>query len=73
VGGQDSGEGGELVVAERSVPPAALEAIAAAGLPIMAVADLDEEVGHGQLVRRGDGGELLAATDPRADGLAAAR
>jgi gamma-glutamyltranspeptidase len=73
MGGQDSGEGGELVVAERSVPPAALDAIAAAGLPIMAVADLDEEVGHGQLVRRGEGGELLAATDPRADGLAAAR
>jgi gamma-glutamyltranspeptidase/glutathione hydrolase len=72
VGGQDIGEDGELVVAERSVAPAALDAIAATGLPVMAVADLDEEVGHGQLVRRGEGGELLAATDPRADGLAAA-
>jgi hypothetical protein len=28
---------------------------------------------HGQLVRRAAGGELLAATDPRADGQAAAR
>jgi gamma-glutamyltranspeptidase/glutathione hydrolase len=73
VGGQDLGEDGELVVAERSVASAALEAIAAAGLPVMAVADLDEEVGHGQLIRRAESGELLAATDPRADGLAAAR
>jgi gamma-glutamyltranspeptidase/glutathione hydrolase len=73
VGGQDSGDDGELVIAERGVSSAALDAIAAAGMPIMAVADLDEEVGHGQLVRRGEGGELLAATDPRADGLASAR
>jgi gamma-glutamyltranspeptidase len=73
VGGQDIGEDGEVVVAERSVAPDALDAIAAAGLPVMAVADLGEEVGHGQLVRRAEDGELLAATDPRADGLAAAR
>src|SRR6266566_3487615 len=54
-------------------PAAALDSIATAGLGIMAVADLDEEVGHGQLVRRTPSGELLAATDPRADGQAAAR
>src|SRR6266567_1988572 len=53
-------------------PAAALDSIATAGLGIMAVADLDEEVGHGQLVRRTPSGELLAATDPRADGQAAA-
>jgi gamma-glutamyltranspeptidase len=66
-------EEGDLVMAERGVPSAALDSIATAGLGIMAVADLDEEVGHGQLVRRASGGELLAATDPRADGQAAAR
>jgi gamma-glutamyltranspeptidase/glutathione hydrolase len=66
-------EEGDLVLAERSVPAAALDSIATAGLGIMAVADLDEEVGHGQLVRRTPSGELLAATDPRADGQAAAR
>jgi gamma-glutamyltranspeptidase len=65
-------EEGDLVLAERSVPAAALDSIATAGLGIMAVADLDEEVGHGQLVRRTPSGELLAATDPRADGQAAA-
>jgi gamma-glutamyltranspeptidase len=66
-------EEGDVVVAERSVPPAALEAISGAGIGIMAVGDLDEEVGHGQLVRRTSTGELLAATDPRSDGQAAAR
>ncbi|HZD38126.1 MAG TPA: gamma-glutamyltransferase [Actinomycetes bacterium] len=66
-------EEGDVVLAERSVPPAALEAISAAGLGIMALGDLDEEVGHGQLVRRTSTGELLAATDPRSDGQAAAR
>jgi gamma-glutamyltranspeptidase len=66
-------EEGDLVMAERSVPSVALDSIAGAGLGIMAVADPDEEVGHGQLVRRTSSGELLAATDPRADGAAAAR
>jgi gamma-glutamyltranspeptidase/glutathione hydrolase len=73
LGGQDSGEEGELVVAERSVPPAARSAIAAAGLPIMAVGGPPQGVGPRPQVRSGGDGELLAATDPRADGLAAAR
>ena len=73
VGGLVSDDEVDLVLAERSVPSQALDSIAAAGLGIMAVADLNEEVGHGQLVRRTPTGELLAATDPRADGLAAAR
>jgi gamma-glutamyltranspeptidase/glutathione hydrolase len=73
VGGLVGESDGDLVLAERSVQPAALDSIAGAGFAIMAVADLDEEVGHGQLARRTAGGELLAATDPRADGQAAAR
>jgi gamma-glutamyltranspeptidase len=63
----------DLVLAERRVPSPALDSIATAGLGIVAVGDLDEEVGHGQLVRRTADGELLAATDPRADGEAGAR
>jgi len=73
VGGLVGDDEVDLVLAERGVPSQALDSIAGAGLGIMAVADLNEEVGHGQLVRRTPTGELLAATDPRADGLAAAR
>jgi gamma-glutamyltranspeptidase/glutathione hydrolase len=63
----------DLALAERGVPSPALDSIATAGLGIVTLGDLDEEVGHVQLVRRTAGGELLAATDPRADGEAGAR
>jgi gamma-glutamyltranspeptidase len=63
----------DLVLAERGVPSPALDSIATAGLGLVAAGDRDEEVGHGQLVRRTADGELLAATDPRADGEAGAR
>ncbi len=69
----DAGASADPVYAEHSVPTEALRSIAAAGFEIVEVDDLSDEVGHGQLVRRGDTGELLAATDPRCDGLAAAR
>jgi gamma-glutamyltranspeptidase len=62
----------DLVLAERGVPSPALDSIATAGLGIVAVGELDQEVGHSQLVRRTPDGELLAATDPRADGEAGA-
>jgi gamma-glutamyltranspeptidase len=65
-------EGVDLALAERGVPSPALDSIATAGLGMVTLGDLDEEVGHGQLVRRGADGELLAATDPRADGEARA-
>jgi gamma-glutamyltranspeptidase len=65
-------EGVDLVLAERGVPSPALDSIATAGLRIVTLGELDEEVGHGQLVRRGADGELRAATDPRADGEARA-
>ena len=62
-------EGGPLqAYVERSVPAVAQDSLRRAGLPIRLLADLDSEVGHAQLVRRGDSGELLVATDPRAEG-----
>jgi gamma-glutamyltranspeptidase/glutathione hydrolase len=69
----EAGTSVDQVRAEPGVPAEALESIAAAGFELVRLGDLDEEVGHGQLVRRGAAGELLAATDPRCDGLAAAR
>jgi gamma-glutamyltranspeptidase/glutathione hydrolase len=63
----------DRVHAERGVPAEALASIAAAGFEVVEAGDAGDEVGHGQLVRRGSAGELLAATDPRGGGLAAAR
>jgi gamma-glutamyltranspeptidase len=54
------------------VPAEALASIAAAGFEVVGTGGAGDEVGHGQLVRRGSAGELVAATDPRGDGLAAA-
>jgi oxamate amidohydrolase len=63
----------DRVHAERGVPAEALASIAAAGFELVEAGEGGDEVGQGQLVRRGPAGELLAATDPRGDGLAAAR
>jgi len=63
-------DGGPLrAYVERSVPGPARESIAAHGLPIHALPDLDAEVGHAQLVRRTVGDGLVAASDPRAEGV----
>jgi gamma-glutamyltranspeptidase/glutathione hydrolase len=64
----------DRVYAEPGVAAEALESIAAAGFELARLDELDDEVGHGQIVRRlAPRGTLLAATDPRCDGLAAAR
>jgi gamma-glutamyltranspeptidase len=41
------------------------------GMPVVELAEVDESVGHAQVIRRTPGGALDAATDPRADGSAA--
>jgi len=41
------------------------------GMPTHLLGAWDEEVGHAQLIAIGDDGELVAATDPRADGSVA--
>jgi gamma-glutamyltranspeptidase/glutathione hydrolase len=62
-------DGGELEIdVERSAPAVAQDSLRDAGLPVRLLADLDSEVGHAQLVRRDDSGQLLVATDPRAEG-----
>ncbi len=63
-------EGGTVkVVAERDVAARAIASIEAAGFALETGAVLDEQVGHAQAVRLGEGG-FLAGSDPRADGSA---
>jgi gamma-glutamyltranspeptidase/glutathione hydrolase len=71
VGGLELGTSLATVFAERSAHRAIGPALAAAGWPVVSLNDLDEEVGHAQLVRS-RAGSLESASDPRADGAAAA-
>ncbi len=61
------------VVAEKRVPQKVFDAFTAAGIRVDPVGDWDEQVGHSQLIALNDDGILQAASDPRADGAAAAR
>ncbi len=72
VGSLESDGSGGRVVAERSVPPSAIEGIEAAGFKVDLIADLDEAVGHAQVIAVDGSGAFVAASDPRADGSAAA-
>jgi gamma-glutamyltranspeptidase/glutathione hydrolase len=56
------------ILAEASVPAACLAALRSTGMPIELLEAVDESVGHAQYVRIAGGGELEAASDPRADG-----
>jgi len=60
------------VVAERRVPARVIAAFDAAGVKVKSLDDWDEDVGHAMLIARGPDGEFDAASDPRADGEAAA-
>jgi len=60
------------VVAEGRVPDAVTGAFMAAGMEVERLEDWDEQVGHAQLIARDSDGQLQAASDPRADGGAAA-
>ncbi|WP_237535239.1 hypothetical protein, partial [Streptomyces sp. SID3343] len=48
----------------------ATDSLRAAGLRLRIGGTLDEQVGHGQLVRAAPDGSLHAAADPRSDGTA---
>jgi len=61
--------GAQQVVAERNVPEAAIASIEAAGFAVEWVGELDENVGHTQMIGLADGA-FLAGSDPRADGSA---
>ncbi len=70
VGGLEESQARDVLRVERSAGEPTLERLAGAGMEIELLADRDEEVGHGQLIRRHSDGRLEAGTDPRADGSA---
>lgn len=60
------------VVAESRVPAAVLSGFRSAGIEVDELEEWDEQVGHAQLIVRGADRKLHSASDPRADGAAAA-
>ncbi len=68
VGGLEEGEPTDVLHVERRAGEALLRDLARTGMPVVLLEDFDEEVGHGQLINKGAGGQMDAATDPRADG-----
>ncbi len=71
VGGMEP-HAGRFVELEGRVPAWVRESLERSGYAITVLDDLDEGVGHAQLIRVLDDGTLVAATDPRADGEAVA-
>jgi gamma-glutamyltranspeptidase len=63
---------GRSVELEAGVPPWVHEALEHSGFAPTVLDEVDEDVGHAHLIRVGEDGTLLAATDPRADGEARA-
>jgi gamma-glutamyltranspeptidase / glutathione hydrolase len=59
-------------VAEADVPATAFEALRSVGFEIGSVPEESDEVGHAHAIRVLADGTLVAGTDPRADGSAAA-
>jgi gamma-glutamyltranspeptidase len=72
VGAMDRADGRRFVVVEASADPIAVDSIRSAGFDLDVVPDLAADVGHAQAIRALDDGTLHAASDPRADGSAAA-
>ncbi len=64
---------GRFVELEAGVPVWVREAFQRSDFALRPLGELDDGVGHAQLVRVADDGTFIAATDPRADGEAAAR
>lgn len=58
----------DTVLAETGVDPAALSALAASGLDVVQTPLYSEGLGHTNVVQVGGDGQLIAASDPRADG-----
>jgi gamma-glutamyltranspeptidase/glutathione hydrolase len=72
VGGMDPVGRRRSVVAEADVPATAIEALRSGGFEIDSVPEESDEVGHAHAIRMLADGTLVAGTDPRADGSAAA-
>jgi len=64
---------GRSVELEPGVPTWVGEAFERSGFALTLLGEWDDGVGHAQLIRVAEDGTLIAATDPRADGEAAAR
>jgi gamma-glutamyltranspeptidase/glutathione hydrolase len=64
---------GRTVELESGVPTWVRQAFERSDFAITLLGERDDRVGHAQLIRVADDGTLVAATDPRADGEAAAR
>lgn len=73
VGGMKLGRSERTLVAEEAVPSSTRGALEAAGYAVETVGQLDESVGHAQLIRVRDDGAIEAGSDPRADGRAGVR
>lgn len=72
LGGMDPESSSPFVEAEGRVPSTVSRALEGANYEVRWLRDLDEAVGHTHLIRVGPGGVFEAASDPRADGSAAA-
>jgi len=70
VGGLGAGDSADEVLLEEGVPAAARESLEDLGLPVTVLPDLDDSLGHSQLIVRVDDGRLTAASDPRSEGAA---
>jgi gamma-glutamyltranspeptidase len=68
VGGTEVNAPADTAFAEPEVPTTAIDSLGTAGLQLQVGGTLDEQVGHGQLVRATPGG--TPAADPRSDGTA---
>jgi gamma-glutamyltranspeptidase len=71
-GGMDPVGRRRSAVAEADVPATAFEALRSVGFEIGSVPEESDEVGHAHAIRVLADGTLVAGTDPRADGSAAA-
>jgi len=71
LGGEDGEPGADTIFAEGLVPDSVTAAVRRAGFGVRRLGDLDEGVGHAQVLCRDHEGRFQAGSDPRADGRAA--
>lgn len=70
VGGLGAGDSVDQILLEEGVPAAARDSLADLGLPLDVLPDLDDSLGHSQLIVRTEDGRFTAASDPRSEGAA---
>lgn len=73
VGALEAGGRSDAIFAEPAALDRCGEQLARAGMEVVGLGELDEEVGHAQYLLIGSDGVLSSASDPRADGSAGAR